>query len=740
MTAVQLPAMTSQVGFPTANQLRGGDDEQVPSSRLFTVLWRRKWLIVLVVLAAAPPAALLIYRMPAYYDAQASLAINTRKASFRDLQATVEAMDSDAVAIGTQVTIIRSPAMALRVVDRLDLTRNAEFRPSGKPPALSRLWARIGARFGVTPAAPAPALGIDDLRQFAALQLGRAVTVQNDGHSYIINIQARSGAAPLSAAIANAFADIYLDFNRQLKIAAIRRANLLLDDEMAPMRARLRQADEAVESYRQSHGLVTGRAEVAGAQPGGASTVSEAQLAQINAQLISARDELATRQASLHEIQSALRAGQVDSIPEVVGSPLISTLRAQQTELSSKVASLSQTALPGNPALREAMAGSADVARRINTEVAKIASSVASQAQAAASRVATLQGALSRLQGTVAGESRADVTLRQLEGEASAARNVYQDYLGRFEHTSSDSALQEPEADIVSPAMVPLGKSGPPRGQLLALALAGSLGLGSLLALVMDRLRQGVRSTEQLETATGLYGLGLVPVAAGGVRRQAEQVTTSAYTGAIGQVTNLLRFGNEQVRAQAVLITSAAPREGKTALAISLAANVGRGGGRALLIDCDLRRPSVARELRLPLSPRMAADQPGKALLHKAVLPGLDVLTFSASINQWSPGLAETLSALIQDARARYDLIVLDTPPVLAFADAPLLSLQADGVVMAVRWRHTPVAAVAGAMHTLTAYGVRVIGGVITQVKLRELDTAESGQAHLYRAHAQYFR
>jgi uncharacterized protein involved in exopolysaccharide biosynthesis/Mrp family chromosome partitioning ATPase len=737
MTIVQMPALASQATPPQRHMnTRKPGVEEVPTSRVFSVLLRHKWLILATVVTITVPAAAMVYRLPRYYDSQAAIMINTRTAPFRDLQANVEANDPDAVAIGTQVGILRSPSMALRVVDRLNLTEVPQFKQALLPHVslLGRTIIMVSGWLGAPKPPDRPPTQAEK-RQLTGQMLAKDVTILNDGHSYLITIQARTESAQVSAAIANAFAELYLDFNRQLKIAAIDRANALLDEEIAPLRARVKQAEDAVESFRQNNGLITGRGDAAITQPENGSTVSEAQLSQINSQLIAASDELALKQSNLHEIRAAIRSGQLNSIPEVVDSPLISTLRAQQTALGSKVASLSQTALGDNPELREATAASADINSRIDAEVEKIAASVASQAASAQRRVATLHAALDRLQGTVATESRANVTLRQLESEAIAARNVYQDYLGRLQHTSSDAALQEPEADLISPALAPIGASGPPRGQLTVVAFALALALGSGLALVIDRMRPGIRSVEQLEASTGLRGLGLVPAAPGSVRMEKTEGRSSVYAGAIGLVANVIRFGSDQVRAQVVLVTSSVPGEGKTTFSVSLAAHVGREGGRALLIDCDLHNPSVATELRLA----QPSSGPNETTLSKDVLPGVDVLIFKRAGEPKVAGMADTLRLLLADARSRYDLVVLDTPPVLAFADAPILSMQVDGVLMIVRWRHTPVAAVTSALSALRAYGVRVVGGVVTRVKLSDLDSAEGGYPYLYRTYERYF-
>lgn len=740
----QLPALPERPQSQVIQSAipRYDDNEQGPTNSLFGVLGRRKLVILLVTAVIAIPGILVITRLSPYFDAQALLAINTRKASFRDLQATVEVTNADAIAIATQVGIIRSPEMALRVVDRLHLDQAHEFTKvmDEPPPPWAALVSQAAAWLGA-PIAPAAKPTAEDRRQLTGRLLANDVTVINDGRSYLITIQVRTGDPSLSAGIANTYADLYLDFNRDLKIAAIRRANSLLDVQIAPMQQRLRTADEAVEAYRESNGLITNSGSGTDTQAGRGMTVAEDQLGQINAQYIKASGELATKQAKLAQIREAVAAGRLESLPAVVDSPLINTLRAQQTELSTKVASLSQTALPNNPTLQSALAASADVQRRINSEVSKIAASVSSEVAAAQGQVDSLRATLAHLQGQVAGESRANVTLRQLQSEASAARTVYQDYLGRFEQTSSEGALQEPEADLISAAVIPAERAGPRRGQLSAIVVVGALFIACLFALVLDRMRRGIRTMEQLEAETGLFGLGMVPLLSGSLFKHFELGRSSIYTGAIGMVSSVLRFGGDKFRARVVLVTSAAPSEGKTTFAVSLAANVGREGGKALLIDCDLIRPAVAKALRMNKGSKDAAAAATDGMLRQSVLPGLDVMILPGN----KTGLhleTDVLRRAIADAREHYDLIVIDAPPVLALADAPVLSLQTDGVIMVVHWRHTPIAAVTSALRLLQAYGVRILGGVITRVKLQELGADEGGHSYLYRSYtsAKYFK
>lgn len=715
----------------------GEAEQHVSPLRVFSILRRRKLLVAAVMLAVGVPATLVIAGLPPYYDAEATVMIHTGKSEFSDLQASAAGTSGDAIMIRTQTDIIRSPAMARRVVDKLDLVHAPEFERllHARASLLRRGLAWLNALLDKAGPDAAAATSTDQ-RQAAAAILQTRVSVTNDGHSYLIGIRARTGDPVLSAAIAGAYTQLYFDFNRDLKTAAIERGRALLDAQIAPLKARLQATENAVEAYRDRNNLVVNRV---GEQGGRGSTVADQQLSQASAELIVATASLAQKEASLRAVQGATRGGGVGSVPEVVASPLIQRLREQETELSGRQASLGETVLGNNPAMQSVQAGLADTRRRIGAEVAKIVSSLSNEVAAARTRVATLQDSVAQLQAQVSGQSQATVSLRALESEADAARTVYKDYLGRYEQTSSQAALQEPEADLVSAAEVPATRSGPPRLQLVAIAGIASLLLGSLCALGVERMRGGLRTSEELEAQTGLFPLGFVP--SGSRRERLEVGRFSAYSASVDMVRSLLDHGASTVSARVVAITSALPREGRTGLALSLAMSAGRKGGRSLLVDCDVARPALVPLLGLSRRTAGATDDGAGARLqwHRDARPSVDLVSIAEAGAYWSAALVAELGRLIEAARDEYGLIVLDLPPVLAGADAAALASLADGTVVVVRWASTPARAINAAARLLQAYNLRILGGVMTQVRVKELAGGEGAQSVLYRSHAGYF-
>jgi succinoglycan biosynthesis transport protein ExoP len=290
-----------------------------------------------------------------------------------------------------------------------------------------------------------------------------------------------------------------------------------------------------------------------------------------------------------------------------------------------------------------------------------------------------------------------------------------------------------------------LHPSGPKRMQIISLASAVGVVVAVLCALVLDRFRSGFFSSVDLEAATGLTVVGIIPRLRRGMEKLSPRKTQFLFREAVSHVRATLEFGDHHYRARVVLVTSALPREGKTHFATSLARSVAARGGRALLIECDRPRPSVPTPQK-PLGGDNALVSPGSPArsgvsnltIAVGVIPGLDVATLQTTESH--PSVFPSLNRArdeVDAARQVYDLIVLDGPPVLACAEAELLCGVVDGLIMIVRWGRTSKGAVLSAMRILRIYGIRTIGAVMTNVDIKQLTKSGAGHGGLYRRYVE---
>ena len=734
--------------LPLEGPLEGGRPgeraapEIVSPFRLFEVLWRRRITFLVVAAAVLLVAVPRILALPSRYEATAMVLVDTRQNKLSDLQAFVNGTQSDVIAVRTQVDILRSSALAEQVVTRLDLMHDPEFASvlNTTPSRLQSLLDSVLALAGLGTPARGPYSEDEKIRLVTLALLNDKMSINNDGRSYVIGIAVRTARPDLSARIANTYARAYLDFNRELKDRAVTQANAWLDERLAPLQQKVRTAERAVAEFRDRNGLVEDKAPGPNGAPRG--TVVAQQLSQVNAQLVTAAAERVQREAALEEVR---RAGtDLSAIPAVVASPLIQHLRGQEADLTSRLASLALNQSDASPVLLGVQAQLRAVRARIDGEAQKIVGAIESEASAARARESALRDALQGLQAKMAQQNRAEIRLRELESEAAAARAVYTDYLNRAERTSNERDIQQPDAELISLANVPFAPAPPTKKQFLLLAAIAAAIIGGIAALLRERMEPGFRTADQAEAETGLVALGLVPRVGRRKRALALDPREAAFVEAVSHVRGVLQIAGGASGPRVILVTSAVPQEGKTFFAVALARSMALTGARCLLVDCDLRRPSVAEVLGVEAEPGQGLMMAGGAidrLVRRDAASQLDIITAADAPSDASVLVAsERLRMILAEARARYDFIVLDAPPALAFVDARVLSRIADSTVLVVRWRHTPRPQVAAAIKALRFYGARIAGTVLTQVDLGAAGAADASQGYVLRRYGTYIR
>ena len=695
---------------------------------IFSIIRRRKFGILMMTLMISGIVAYGATFLRPGFVASASVLMQQRNPGISDVAIAPGMIGTDSFAIRTQTDILKSEDLAGNVVRDLHLVDWPEFAPVPGNPIIAKLRELLGQSNADLPSTAA------EREEVAIQKLLSMITIVNDGRSYVIDVKskvvARDGltrerAAALSAQLANAYADEYVKFTGDMKSRSIRRANAFFDERIDGLKGKLRAADHAVQTYRAQNNLVE---DSAASGNGRSVTLVGQQLAQLNSDLIAATSDRAKKEASLEQITVARNGtGDLQSVPEVVSSPLIQRLREQQADLGAREAALAMTRGPGNPDLIAVRASQRDVASQILAETSKISASLRSGVAAARGREAALRANLSQMQGQVGVQGQTEVKLRELENEADVARMLYATYLKRYEETANQINLQDPDATVVSRAGVPLSPLPPSKMQIISAGVVVSTVLSTLFAIIRERLRVGFRTSEQLEASVGVETLGFLPK----VRNMRDALEFgnrySAFTEAIYSTRALLRL-NVRLGSSVVMVTSALQQEGKTFFASSLARNAALAGERVLLIDCDLRRPAVAKNIITN-----ELQQEGQVTIHRDTKSTLDVITLRRGTKSPQDLFASSrMGDLINKLRLRYDLIVLDTPPVLAVSDARILATLADVTVLVVRWQSTPRNMVNNAIAALRSSGAKIAGTVINQVRLNDLDGPDLAKGYYY--------
>ncbi len=692
---------------------------------------RRRWLVLASCLGGALAlCVLLLIITPRQYTAETMLQINTRTEQVTNMEEVVSGLSGTDAAIRTELDVLTSRKVALRVIRNEKLVNDPDF--GGSFGVFTLLRNLVGAALlpmqgteELPQALPDPKFNTESVDETKAINaLLTNLNVSMKPRSFSIIVRYTAGTPELAQRVVNALAQEYLNNQLEERFDATKRANDWINGRLKQLQGNVQRAELAVRKFREDNGLTEARGV----------TLNDQQLSELNTQLILARTQLAEAEAKV----VSTRRG-VGTTSEVLNNPLIQNLRMQETEVRRKMSDLASRYGPMHPRMQTVRNELANVQSKIGEEMGKIRGSLDNDIDMANARVNTLQQQLQQMQERSQLSSGPAVQLAELERQAEAERSLYESFLQRGRQIAQMDFVQA-DARVISAAELPAGPSSPKPVLWLLVALLLGGGLGVALMLLLELLDSGFRTTSQIETHLGAAPLGLLGELPHGedVAHFVVKKPTSAFSEGIRAVRTALQFANPDRTVQVVMITSSVPQEGKSIFAASLAQLTAHGGSRVLLIDADMRRPSLAKKLGLEPKVGLAEVLIGQTKVKDIILvdkaSGLHVAPALAN-TQFAQELlgSEKMATLVAAWRKEYDLIVLDCPPVMAVADAVTLSKLCDAVVFVARWGTTPRVLAAHAIKQLRNAHANVAGVVLTRVDL------EKQQAYGYGDYGYYY-
>jgi capsular exopolysaccharide synthesis family protein len=662
------------------------------------------------------------------YAATARVALERGSEQVIKVDQVVPSVAPDSASVDTEVQVLQSPELAGQVVDQLRLTADPEYNPQ---------------------LADGIALPAEQARRQAIALLLSRLKVEREGFSYAIAISFESERPQTAARVANAIADIYVEGQVRSKADANRRAGNFLESQLDKLRGQVLSAEAAIANYRAQNQLFAASSD---------SSVTQQEMGGLSTQLAEARAQQAEAEARLATARAQLAGGGTgDDIGEALDSPVVSQLRAQRAQLSRDVAALRTRYGARHPDLQRAEESLRDTDQQIAAEVNRIVSNVTVQANAARQRTASLQGSLGQTEGKLAANNRASVRLNELERNAESAKTLYLAFLDRYKQTQAQRGLERSNAYIVARATIPAVPTSPSKVVYAVLGLVAALGASIVAVAILQLLDRGVETSEQVETLLGIASVGSIPdpaslpegrgLAKSGVRPAdiILQSPQSAFAEAFRRLRTSIEYDRPDIASHVVAITSALPGEGKTTSAICLARSAALAGAKVVLVDCDVRRRASSRRFG-------GAEAAGlrDVLEQKATLD--EVLVLDPGSGAWvlpqHPDDTEiagftdkaAFASLVDQLRARFELVILDTPPILPVDETRVIAAQADGVVLLLRWRQTPAKAAELALRELSEVGAHVIG-----VSLSIVDMVAQGRSgygdpgYYYRSYKSYY-
>ncbi len=684
---------------------------------LMRVLLARLWTILGTIAVAMTVVTLILLQMTPIYSASALIMVGQRENKVLDPESLLAGLATDTASIENQIQILRSWSLAERVVLKLNLVNDPEFNSKRETASWLNPLSWFGpGREKIQVGGPKPTT-VDTaiLRRFAS-----KVTVNAQGRSSVIKVTFDSPDREKAALVANAIADQYIVDQLDTKFEAAKRTTDWLNERLGELAEKVRASESAVEQYKAENDLTDGKT--------GTTSLAGEQLSELNGQIVLARSNLAEQEAKYKQVNALYRAGGgVDSIASVINSPLISTLRAQQAELLRKDAELATKYGDRHPSMIATRDEKKNLDAKIDEEVKRIIRNLSNEVSIAKARLSSLETSLDEIQGTANVHGKASIKLRELERDAQANRTLYDTFQARFKATEDKERIQTPDARTIQAAAVPLDASFPNKPLIMGGTLVGAAVMGMLIALMLERLDNGYRIGPEIERATRLSNLAVVPMLKGEPRvaDRVVQKPLSIFSEAIRSVHAGLQLSNVDKPPKVIVITSSMPSEGKTSLAVSLGRLASKGGARVLLIDGDLRHPSVSGQFS-PRRPEaglvevLAGRLELGAVMHRDPISPLEFVPVATPPANPADLLAsQAMRTLVGALRDHYDLIIIDAAPVLPVSDTRMLARLADKVVYVVQWDKTPREAVIGGIKLLRDAGADIAGTVLTQADLR---------------------
>jgi len=706
-------------------------------------IWRHRRLIFGTVVLLTALAIVLVYQITPRYRSQTLVMINPPKIKVANIASVISGTPHDQDTINSEIAIINSRKLANRVTKKLNLHLDPEFSPKSRSDLSLVTWIR-----SLTGRAPAPKLSPKDqeehARQRAVDSLQRALSVRPISRSRVIQIGISSIDPKKAGLIANTVADLYLTEQLEAKFEATRRASRWLRDRLRQLRGVVERSEQEVEVYRKIHGLIKGKDDL---------TVAAGQITELSNRLVAARAKRAEVEARLMQIERLVKSrGGVESAAEVLSSTLIQRLRERESTVIGKLAELAAEYGPKHPKMIAVRAELADLRLKIRAEVKKIVLRVRGEVSVALAREGSLARSLKQLEARVAVLNAKSVKLRALQREARANRVLLETVLSRFKETSAQQGIQSADARIISAAIVPTLPYYPNKMMVIGAVFFGSICLGFILAVLIEHLDAGFRSAEQVESASGVAALGLVPEIAGKrhfdggrLRKYLREHPMSAYAESIRNIHIGLALSGVDDQPKTVLVTSAKPEEGKSTIAFSLAQIAVDMGKKAILVDCDLRRPVQQDIAGIERSPGLVELLAGQATLKNVVVSdpdsGLDILP----AGEGAPNPADLLASkqmkqTLVRLREKYDLVVIDSPPVMAVSDSKILGPLVDRSLVVVRWAKTRRETAIHAARQVVDSGSTLAGVILSRVNVKrhaEYGFADSGS--YYGKYSKYY-
>jgi len=705
--------------------------DTIDFGQYWQVIKQYKWRILSLSSLLTVMVALVVLSITPRYLATASLLIESNEANVVSIQ-EIYGLDANRKEyFQTQYEILRSRKIAERVVEKLSLYELPNYDISNKSESvldlgLRNLKERLVSVLPFLPQKEPVELSAQNqlvaAKNFATAKLMNNLLIAPVPNTQIVDISYEDEDPALAAMIANTVGDVYIESYLQAKLEMTEKATTWLNESLQGLRTKLAMSEKQLADFYENEQLVN---------IDGVVGLASEELQKLSQQLLEAQTSLKQNEAIYKQVQaSGANITILSTLTDVINHPSVVSVKRAEVSAQSKVSELSKVYGPKHPTMIAAQAELDSIQNSLNRQISDLISGITVDYQNASAKVNELKEDVEQAKQRFRKLSNLDNHSKTLQREVDINQQLYSSFFTRLKETNELGGFESANARLLDAATPPSIAAKPKKGMIIAAAFVVCLAFGIFLALALDALNSGIRSVDDVERKLAQRMLGIIPWQA---HKKHENIPLRhffdtkhhTFSESVRTLRTSLQLLNIDKPSKTILVTSSVPKEGKSTVSINLAFALGQLN-KVLLVDTDLRRPTLAKQFDLPgFQPGIANLIAGTHTLDECIVydefSGLDLICAGSVPSNPQELLASAQFKKIMHSLASiYEYIIVDSAPTQAVSDAIVVSNVCDSVVYVVKADSTSHKIINAGVSRFLNVGHRVDGIVLNQVDLKK--------------------